>query len=225
MLSAERSSSAMTHCACVGDHCVALRMAAHVTSPAVFSIPLRCPRRPRLPRRRWWTGYGPCAASSSARNVPRCSRSSSCAMALATNPDSPRAPTRRRTAMASSAGTLTDSFAAGCAILDSYHGRNGRARSRPDAGTLPLAHPWGRVPLCRAHAQGDPEVTSGSARSEDDARSNDIGPATPAPPRALGILEPRDVPINGRFGRACLWGTPGLFEDTCRRPLAPVSAL
>jgi hypothetical protein len=142
-------------------------------------------------------------------------------MALATNPDSPRAPTRRRTAVASSAGTLTDSLAAGCAMLDSYHGRNGRARSDLNARTSFRSHIVGGVPLYRAHAQGYREPPPGPR----DLKATRRGRATPAPTRALEMLEPRDAPVNGCFGRACLWGTSGLFEDTCCRPLAPVSAL
>src|SRR5262245_66487883 len=44
-------------------------------------------------------------------------------MARATNRDSPRAPTRRRTAAARSPGILTESLAAGSAMQNSYHGR------------------------------------------------------------------------------------------------------
>jgi hypothetical protein len=55
---------------------------------------------------------GPRASSSCERKSRSCSRSNSCAMARATNPDNPRAPTRRRTAAARSTGTLIESLAA-----------------------------------------------------------------------------------------------------------------
>src|SRR5690606_10157949 len=48
----------------------------------------------------------PADCSSSSRKEPSCSRSSSWEMARATKPDSPRGPTRRRTALARSWGML-----------------------------------------------------------------------------------------------------------------------
>lgn len=80
------------------------------------------------------------------------------------------------------------------------------------------------VPLRRAHAQSDREPHSGP-RDGDDASPNDIGRATPAPPRAFPTLYPR--------GRTHQWAIrpglplvyPWLFENNCGRPLAPVSAL
>lgn len=70
--------------------------------------------------RRCSRGTGPCVRWSSSRNSPSCSRSSSCAIARATNPESPRAPTRRRTANARALGTLTDSLAAGSLMTGTY---------------------------------------------------------------------------------------------------------
>jgi len=77
----------------------------------------------RLAEARALNCTGPSSASSSARNSPVALVALRGARARATKPDSPRVPTRLRTVLARSAGTLTDSFAALCGIRNSYHSR------------------------------------------------------------------------------------------------------
>jgi len=106
---------------------------------------------------------GPNARSSSPRSSPSCSRSSSCAMARATNPESPRLPTRRRTADARALGTLTDSLAAGSLMTRTYpnanratmSGKASRAGSRRFRGRLGITH---RATSCAHRHRREPRA-------------------------------------------------------------------
>ena len=103
---------------------------------------------------------GPSSCSSSCSRTRTPSRSSSCVNARATNPESPREPTRLRTAAASSLGRLMESLEAGCLIrsflpwLECPDKALPRVVSRPHRrfGTriaLVLARPSGARYVCR----------------------------------------------------------------------------